>query len=309
MTPLAGLRVIDLSQRLPGPLAGMLLAELGAQVIKIEDHSFQDAFLEPQLAQIDDSFVQWYQELNAAKQIKRFDFSSPLARQMMAQELSQADIVLHALPEKLAVTLGLDTTSLATLKKPIAILQLGASQNSKTSMHDLNALAEAGMLHLHVAGQTTSPLAPPLLPIAGISFGQQVALTALALYRQAQQLGRPALSHIFLLDEILKVYRPFWTQQLRLQNRTKFLHNGKFPCYCLYRNMDGDWVAVAAVEEKFWLEFSRLLNTKLSASDRFSTEPHIFQTVADSIMARTTAELVELLEHKDICVSLIRTKP
>ncbi len=309
MKPLAGLRVLDLSQRLPGPLAGMLLADLGAEVIKVEDATYRDAFLDQGLSHFDDSFVEWYNELNAHKRLVRLDYKATESRELVRQEVLKSDILIHGLPIKMAVFLGMTQEDLEALQKPLAVLELGASQTHKTAMHDLNALAEAGFLNLHVAGQTQSPLPPPFLPIAGISFGQQIALTALALHRQAQREGKPAISKVFLYDEIVKVYRPFWTKNLREQNRTKFLHNGIYPCYALYRNKDGDWLAVAAVEEKFWREFIALFELQLQESDRFSTKPEVFQSVAQSVKARSTAELEGLLKNKDICVSLIRLRP
>jgi len=307
--PLAGLKVLDLSQRLPGPLAGMLLADLGAEVVKIEDSTFRDAFLEQGLSHFDDSFVEWYGELNGKKRLMRVDFKAAETPKLIQNEIENCDIILHGLPIKIAGPLGLSIEQLKQHSRGMAVLELGASQQHKSAMHDLNALAEAGFLNLHVAGQTQSPLAPPFLPVAGISFGQQIALTALALHRQAQQDGKPAISKVFLYDEIVKVYRPFWTQKLREQNRTKFLHNGIYPCYALYRNKDGDWLAVAAVEEKFWRKFIELLKINIQESDRFSTNPEIFRSVAQSIKALSTAELEGLLKNKDICVSLIRLNP
>ena len=306
MKPLSGLKVLDLSQRLPGPLAGMLLADLGAEVVKLENLPTPDPFLDEEMAQVDDGFLEWYQQLNGGKKIERLDFGVSASEGEIRNKLQWADIVLMGLSPRWVERFKLSHEHLLKLTKPIAILQLGASRD-KGAMHDLNALAESGLLQLHVSQSSSTVLAPPFLPIAGISFGQQIALQALALHRQAQQNQKPAISQVFLYDEILKVYRPFWTQNLKQQNRTKFLHNGKYPCYALYRTRDGNWVAVAAVESKFWQEFVQLLGLKLTVEERFSTKADVFQHVANTIEARTTAELDGLLKGKDICVSLIRS--
>ena len=307
MKPLHGLKVLDLTQRLPGPLGGMLLADLGAEVIKVEDLHYQDAFLDPKLGSIDDGFVQWYGELNGKKHLLRLEFGSTEAIEKLKQSVESADIILYSLPDKIAHQLQLRLEDLISLNKPLAIIALGASDKHKVAMHELNALAEAGFLNLHVSGEQVSPLAPPFLPVAGIAFGQQIALTALALHRQAQQLGKPTISKLFLYEEMMKVYRPFWTDKLRAENRTKFLHNGKYPCYSLYRTKDGNWIAVAAVEEKFWREFLGLFSIALGPMDRFSTDSAVFHKVAQSIAHRSTAEIEDLLKNKDICVSLIRS--
>lgn len=306
MKPLQGIKVLDFSQRLPGPLAGMLLADLGAEVIKIEDQDYQDAFLDPRLAAFDDSFIHWYRILNQKKKTLRLNFNSASIKKEVAPLLSSADVVLHGMPEKYLQKLGLSKNDLENQTRPLAVLEIGAS-SSQTSMHDLNAMASVGLLRLMLSPETPSPQAPPLLPLAGIAFGQQIALKALAQLRQAQRENKPSISQVYLYEELLEIMKPFWTQEFEQQNRTKFLHNGKYPCYCLYRLRDGNWVAVASVEEKFWLEFLKLFNIKLTAEDRFNSAPEIFQTLANAFEARTTAEVEGLLKDKNICVSLIRS--
>lgn len=307
MKPLSGLKVLDFTQRLPGPLGGHLLALLGADVTKIEDQKYQDAFLQTEQTGLIGNFQDWYHELNKEKKLTRLNFDASDIKSQISQLLSDADIILTGMPQKLAMKLGLNHASLNQIKRPLVVLEVGASKDNQGSMHDLNALAEAGFLQLHVTDNSPSPLAPPFLPVAGISFGQQIALTALAFHRQAQQEKKPIISKVYLYDEIIKVMGPLWSSNLRGQKQTKFLHNGAYPCYALYRNKDGDWLAVAAVEEKFWREFVNILNLPLSAEDRFSTSQKTFQHVVQAIQALSTAELEGLLASKEICVSLIKT--
>ncbi len=306
MKPLQGLKVLDFSQRLPGPLAGMLLANLGAEVIKIEDEEYQDAFLDPRLAAFDDSFVHWYRILNENKKTLRLSFNDNSIKQQVAELIESADVILHGMPEKYLNKLGLSKDELKIHPRPLAIIEIGASAN-QIAMHDLNAMASVGLLRLMLSPESQTPQAPPLLPLAGIAFGQQIALKALAYLRQAQRDNKPSISQVYLYEELQEIMKPFWSREFEQQNRTKFLHNGKYPCYCLYRLRDGNWVAVASVEEKFWLEFLRIFNIKLTAEDRFNSAPEIFQTLANAFEARTTAEVEGLLKDKNICVSLIRS--
>ncbi|MFP5492232.1 MAG: CoA transferase [Bacteriovoracia bacterium] len=307
MKPLSGLKVLDFTQRLPGPLGGHLLALLGADVIKVEDQKYQDAFLQTEQTGLIGNFQDWYHELNKEKKLTRLNFDASDIKSQISQLMSDADIILTGMPQKLAIKLGLDHAGLKQINRALVVLEVGASKDNQGSMHDLNALAEAGFLQLHVTDNSPSPLAPPFLPVAGISFGQQIALTALAFHRQAQQEKKPIISKVYLYDEIIKVMGPLWSSNLRGQKQTKFLHNGAYPCYALYRNKDGDWLAVAAVEEKFWREFVNILNLPLSAEDRFSTSQKTFQHVVQAIQALSTAELEGLLASKEICVSLIKT--
>lgn len=303
MKPLQ-LKVLDLSHRLPGPLAGKLLADQGAEVVKLEDQVAMDPFLEGLFAQFDDSFVDWYHALNQQKKVVRLDFKAADAKDVVRPWLEWADVVLMGLSDKLATNLGVDATGIAQLSGAKVFLSMGASRQSKTAMHDLNVLAETGLLKLHVAGQTQSPLAPPFLPVAGIAFGQQTALAALALHQQAVREKKCVISKVFMQEEIENSLAPFWPKRQRELGQTKFLHNGAYPCYCLYRTKDGDWLAVAAVEEKFWLAFSQAFQLQLE--NRFDRSSESFDLVARAVSARTTAELELLLEGKDICVSVIR---
>ncbi len=303
MKPLR-LKVLDLSHRLPGPLATKLLADLGAEVVKLEDEVAQDPFLEGLFAQFDPSFVDWYHALNQQKRVVRLDFKANDAAAQVRPWVEWADVILMGLGGKLQDRLGVRPEAVAQLAGPRVVLSMAASREGKGAMHDLNVLAETGLLALHVAGAEHSPLAPPFLPVAGISFGQQTALNLLALHQQAVVDNRCVISTVFMQEETERALGPFRPTAEGQTMRTKFLHNGAYPCYCLYRTQDGNWLAVAAVEEKFWAEFAQLFGIKLD--NRFATDPAAFAHVAQTVQARTTAELERLLENKDICVSVVR---
>lgn len=308
MKPLSGIKVLDLSHRLPGPLGAKLLADKGAEVVKLEDEQLRDPFVEGFFATFDSSFMDWYKELNTSKKVVRTDFKSANIKSVVNEWVIWADIILIGLSDKMASRLGISSEDISKLHGPKVILSMGASRTGKTAMHDLNAMAEAGLLDMHVAGQTESPLAPPFLPVAGIGFGQQIALSAVSLLFQAQASKTCIESKVFMLEEIENVFSPFWSKELRSQKRTKFLHNGAYPCYCLYKSKDGDWLAVAAVEEKFWQQFSEALKLNLRLEERFSRSPEVFKQVSTAISALSTSELDKLIVSKDICVSIIEQR-
>lgn len=305
MKTLADVRILDLSHRLPGPMATKLLSDFGAEVVKLEDEKLKDPFLEGFFATFDPSFMDWYHQLNQQKRVVRVDFKGPHAAAEIQKWCQWADIIIWGLSEKQAKEWGVDEKGLSGAK---VVLSMGASRNSKAALHDLNALAEMGFLELHLSDHSPSPCAPPFLPAAGISFGQQIALNALALFHQAKQEKRTLISKVYMLEEVQKAFSPVWSDDLRASGQTKFLHNGAYPCYALYRNKDGGWLAVAAVEEKFWREFVAVLGLNLSPEQRFSPTPEIFAVVAHAIAGHTTAEWNKLLADKDICVSLVRPK-
>ncbi len=301
---LNGIKIVDFTHRLPGPLAGKILADLGAEVIKIEDSSHKDPFLSGMFSFFDQSFENWYEELNKKKQIIRLDFKDPDSKKVIRKILESAQGLMLSLGPKLKKNLGLEDQDLNALM--LAVVELEASSTHNKAMHDLNALAITGLLSLHVAHETSPIVAPPFMPIAGIAFGQQVATELLANMIEGMKTKKFVKSVSYLHDTTNQIFHPFWSKELRKQKRTKFLHNGAYPCYCLYRTADGDYVAVAAVEEKFWQDLQDTFSIGLPLEKRFETTNEAFDQVA-GIFAKLTSDEIEIKAHnKELCLSIVR---
>ena len=133
-----------------------------------------------------------------------------------------------------------------------------ASRKVKKSMHDLNAMSLAGLLSLYVADKKEKIVAPPFLPIAGISFGHKAATDLLAAYVKSLRDSKTIFVKTYLDEATEDIYGLFWPEADRKNKRVKFLHNGLYPCYALYQTKDHKYVALAAVEEKFWQRFCEI---------------------------------------------------
>ncbi|MBC7539543.1 MAG: CoA transferase [Bacteriovorax sp.] len=303
--PLTDLKIIDFSHRLPGPLCGKILSDLGATVIKIEDHIFQDPFLSGLFAQFDPSFISWYENLNAGKNILRFDFNSPEDQKIIHELVVSADAVIMGLPPKTREKLKITDHDLS-LKKPMVVIELLASAHEKKSMHDLNALAMTGLLSLFVAGQKDKIVDPPFLPIAGISFGHKAATDLLAAFIQATKKNQTQFVKTYLDQVTKEILGIFWPESDRQQGRTKFLHNGIYPCYSLYQTRDLKYVALAAVEEKFWNRFCEVFKIKSSHDRFYNKDQSLFELISNEIHKRTTSEIESLIKDEDLCLSIIK---
>jgi alpha-methylacyl-CoA racemase len=300
------LKILDLTHRLPGPLAGKVLCDLGYDVFKIEDEKHKDPFLSGMFSDFDDSFENWYEELNKNKKIVRLDFKAPDIKSQLNEYLKDADAVMMSLSPKLKLTLGLDDESLKALKRPLAVVELEASASHKKAMHDLNALALSGFLSLHVAHTNEQIVDPPFFPVAGIAFGQQVATQILANVIAAREEKGFVKSVSYLFETAEQILTPFWSKQLQAQKRTKFLHNGAYPCYSLYRLKDGNYAALAAVEDKFWIDLISQFNIALPLENRFDRNHEAFQKVADVFAKMDASEIENATRDKELCLSIVR---
>jgi len=300
---LEGKLVIDLSHRLPGPLAGKLLAGTGAKVIKIEDKKFKDPFIQGLFAEMDNSFPVWYKHLNKDKEVLRFDFSDPNDTAKIQELCFKADAIIMAIPEKLQKKLGVDRESLNKSNGPKAIISPKASKTGAQSMHDLNALALTGLLTLHAQTHLKEDLSPPFLPIAGINFGQKMAFDLLATLLKAKEENKAVYHDCYLFESTQEVFSSFWPEELRDHNL--FLHNGLYPCYNLYQTKDGHYVVMACVEEKFWQQFCASFNFNCSLDDRFDTSGETHKKLVELFEQMDEKKVLELLGDQDICINIL----
>lgn len=288
--------LLDLGLRLPGPLAGKLFTDLGARVIKVEDENFKDPFLNGLFNQKDDHFINWYNKLNSKKEIVRFDFKGNSAKEKMHKLLSKANALIFAGPEKVGLALGISKELIEENHPHLTVINLKASEGKIKNLHDLNALAEAGLLDMHLNEKDTNIISPPFLPVSGISFGHWICTKLLA----AKVSGTPWVE-ASLQEATENVLLPFSSSK---KGAPRYLHNGKFPCYCLYKTADEKILAVAAVENKFWERFNQIFALELAPEQRFDTSEKTFKVISKKIRSLNSSQIAELLENQDICVTL-----
>lgn len=306
MKPLEGIVILDLSHRLPGPMAGKVLSDLGAEVIKVEDQKFKDPFIQGLFAEMDPSFPHWYDELNRNKRLLRIDFKGPDAKAQLADLVAKADGIIMGLPAKVRVALGVDQASLEKMNRPLCQVELFSKRNLTRGMHDLNALADTGLLKLYVEGHQEAILDPPFLPVAGISFGHKAATDLLAGLLKARSLNKALFLESYLYEATEELLSPFWPKACRANGDKRFLHNGRYPCYSMYRLKDGNYAALAAVEEKFWQRFCESTGLNIEAEKRFHFEDQsIFKQVSAIFSKLDSVQVEKLIQENDMCLSLV----
>jgi crotonobetainyl-CoA:carnitine CoA-transferase CaiB-like acyl-CoA transferase len=302
--PLSGLKIIDLTARLPGPYCGKILVDLGAEVIKIEDKEYKDPFLSHEFANFDSGFLTWYENLNSNKNILYFDLNLYEDQEKISSLISESDGIIMGIPSSTRKKLKLENKDLS-FSRPFVVVELLSSQIEKKSMHDLNALALSGLLTLYIGEQTSKIIPPPFLPIAGITFGHKAATDFLANYIKSSKLNTAIFTQTYLDEVTNNLLGIFWHKNDRLIKRTSYLHNGHYPCYSIYQTKDFHYIALAAIEDKFWNKFCEIFKLEKSLNRFHNQDELVFNAVSDCICLYSMNEIQDLVKNEDLCLTVI----
>lgn len=262
--PLAGLKVVDLTKLLPGPLATLHLAELGAEVTKVEGpaRDGQDDGMRLMLSTADDraagrpSFA--FRALNAGKRLVELDLRSAAGRDALLALARDADLLIEGFRPGVMDKLGLGWNVLHAANPKLVVCAIsGYGQHNAWSHragHDINYIAMAGVLEQTAARD--GAVAVPNFQIADLMGGTQgamVGVLAALLGAQRSGIGRHvdvSMTHEVHRHHVLARFTLEATGRTPAPGRD--LLSGGAPCYAAYRCADGRWMAVGALEAKFW---------------------------------------------------------
>jgi alpha-methylacyl-CoA racemase len=194
MQPLAGIKVIDFSTLLPGPLASLILLEAGAEVIRIERPGLSDELrdYEPRFGAASAAFAL----LNRGKRSIALDLKAKRATERLMPILCAADVLIEQFRPGVMARLGLGYEAIEAINPRLIYCSItGYGQSgpkAQSAGHDLNYMAETGLLHL-AAGADGAPVVPPAL-IADIAGGSYPAALNILLALRATLPGAAATS-------------------------------------------------------------------------------------------------------------------
>jgi alpha-methylacyl-CoA racemase len=298
--PLAGIRVLDLSRLLPGPYCSLLLADLGADVIKIETPTAGDY---ARMAPAELGFGGIFDAVNRGKRSLAVNYRLPRGRDVVLRLAANADVFLEASRPGQMTRRGLGPDDVHAVAPGIVYCSLsGYGQTGPyrdRPGHDLDYLALSGLLSL--MGPRGARPTPPGLQVADIAGGTLAALEIVAaLVRQAQT-GAGATLDVAVLDAIVSWLAPLGAGIARAASDGGPL-GGTFPCYTVYQAGDGVWLAVGALEPQFWVSFCRGLGREDLVPRQY--DPTAIGVVAGCLSARAADEWLELLDD-DACVARV----
>lgn len=307
--PLAGLRVLDFSTLLPGPMCTLLLAEAGADVIKIERPGQGDEMrtYTPRLGADSVNFAL----LNRGKRSITLDLKQPDDLAAALELIDSADILVEQFRAGVMERLGLGAAQLRQRNPRLIYCSItGYGQSgplASVAGHDLNYLAETGMLGLST-GVDGAPGLPQAL-IADLAGGAYPAVMNILLaLRHRDVSGEGSTLDIAMTDNLFPLM--YWglgdgfsTDSWPQPGAERV--TGGTPRYQVYRTADQRWLAVAPLEQKFWVKFLQILGATELLDD--SQDPAgVRAQVAQRIAAHPAAHWEAQFQGHDVCVSVVR---
>lgn len=302
---LQGIRVLDLSQYIPGPFATQILADLGAEVLKVEPPSGDP--MRSFMLLDDDGLSPLYKQINAGKQLLELDLKSPDDHLLFQQLVAKADVLLESYRPGVMERLGLGRERLQQLNPRLIHCALsGFGQSGPARLragHDLTYLAMSGSLGVSGTAETPAMAFSPVADHAGAMLATTAILAALL--RRASS-NRGAYLDLSLFEAAL-----FW-QSIGLTAaqrpgqalaRGRDLLTGGAACYQIYRTADDRFVALAPIEEKFWAAFCQAVEHPEWIARQFEAMPQtgLIAEVQALFAGRSLAQWQQRLAEIDCC--------
>jgi len=313
MKPLDGIRVIDLSRLLPGPYATMLLADLGAEVIKIETPGLGDymRFIPPfiEVGTTGESVGAAFLMVNRNKKSVALNFRNARGKEILMRLARDADVVLETFRPGQVDKWGIGYAALRAVNPRLVYCSLSGYGQSgpyrDRAGHDLNYIALNGLLAAN--GAAGGPPIPPAVQIADLSGGMLATISILAALIGRGATGAGQYLDVSLFDGALS-----WAGTViggtyaasRKTERGKMQLNGGIPCYNVYETKDGQYITISAIEPHFWSAFCKAVEREdLNARQQeYAAVPE----VAAIIKARTLDEWLALFQTLDACIEPVR---
>lgn len=310
MTPLSSLKVLDFSGLLPGPYASMMLADLGAEVLRVESPTRPDLVRE--IHPFDnngESAVHGF--LNRSKRAIALDLKKPEAKTIIERLIKKYDIVLEQFRPGVMDRLGLGYEALKAVNPRLIYCSLtGYGQTGPyrdRAGHDMNYIATSGIAS-YSAGEDGRPvlLGTQLADLAGGSLHSVIGILAAAIHRDAtgegQQIDVSMTDATFALNAI---YGPaYLVGNVDPEPGRMMLNGGCF--YDHYETKDGRYFSVGSLEPQFRKRLCQAIGRPdlygLSLSAAHADEKAFKAAVAEAFLARTYAEWLEVFRDADACV-------
>ncbi|QNE17138.1 CoA transferase [Kribbella qitaiheensis] len=298
MGPLSGVKVVELAGIGPAPFACMMLAELGAEVLRIDRPGGGLALGPPEL-----------ELLNRGRRSVALNLKNPDAVRAVLELIAGADVLVEGFRPGVAERLGLGPEECQAVNPKLVYARMtGWGQDgplAQSAGHDIDYLGLSGALH--AIGRAGGPPQVPVNLLGDFAGGSlYLVVGVLAAILDARGSGRGQVIDAAIVDGAAHLTTVLlgamasgnWKQE----RGTNLLDTGA-PFYDVYETSDGEYMSVGAIEPQFYDELIRLLG--ITVPDRYDLAnwPELHKTLVETFALRTQAEWTEVFDGTDACVS------
>jgi crotonobetainyl-CoA:carnitine CoA-transferase CaiB-like acyl-CoA transferase len=316
MRPLEGIKVLDLTRLLPGPYGTMFLADLGAEVIKIEEPEQGD-------------YARWYSPhinnvgsrhllLNRNKKSVTLNLKKPEGRSILLKLVENgADVLIEQFRPGVMDRLGVGYKDLEKANPRLVYCSLtGFGQDGPyrdVAGHDINYIGIGGILGL-TGHQGGAPAIPGIQIADLVAGGLYAVLGILTALMAREKIGRGQFVDISMLDGVVSLVPDaaalYFAEGEPPRMGERRLRGG-LPQYQTYCTKDGKYLAVGALEDKFWANLARALGRPEWADqvpkEKEARTAEIKEEMSLIFLTRTREEWLDLLMKIDTCVTAVHS--
>jgi crotonobetainyl-CoA:carnitine CoA-transferase CaiB-like acyl-CoA transferase len=320
--PLEGITVLDLTRLAPGPYCTMILADLGADVIKIEEpgpptgrraeQAGSLSTVSPPRYGIDRHAPHW--ALNRNKKTIGLNLKHDEARQIFYQLAERADVVVEEFRPGVAKRLGIDYDTLRQRNPRLiycAVTGYGQSGPYKDLVgHDINYISMAGCLGM-IGEKGGAPVIPHNIIADFAGGGMHGAIGVLAALMARERTGRGQFVDIAMTDGVYSLLVSHLSTYFAtgiVPRRGETLLDGGAHYYNIYETQDGKWLSIGSIEPWFYANLCKALGREDLLPCEFveAEQREILQrTLSDIFKTKTRDEWFDILTRNDICVGKV----
>lgn len=310
MQPLSGVTILDLTRLLPGGFCTLILADLGADVIKIEEPGRGDYLRDFEPLGATQSVL--FTALNRGKRSLTLHLKTPAGRAILLDLARRADVLIESYRPGVLARLGLDYETLQAANPRLIVCSIsGYGQRGPLRDrvgHDLNYLGYAGALPLFAPRGGGAPIVPGI-QIADIGGGALPAVIGiLAALLERARTGRGQILDIAMTDGVLRWLALYAAQQWATgaaPSGGRGPLSGGYACYSVYATADARALTVAAVEPRFWANLCRMLDREQFIPLQYTSWPdqqRIFADLGALFATRTLDQWLAFFGDAEVCV-------
>jgi alpha-methylacyl-CoA racemase len=305
MGPLAGVRIIEMAGIGPGPFCGMMLSDMGAEVIRVDRKSAVDLGVE---------MPRQFNVLNRGRRSIALDLKTPEGIAAVKRIATKCDALIEGFRPGVMERLGLGPDELLRCNSRLVYGRItGWGQTGPVASaagHDINYISLTGMLH---AIGRSGPPSPPLNLVGDFGGGAMyLAFGVVCALLEARSSGKGQVIDAAMVDGAASLGAAIFGLRgagLWNENRADNILDSGAPWYDVYETADGKYISIGAIEERFFnllLEKLDLRAPELRNRDR-SNWPRLRAVLTDAFRTRTRSDWCKLMEGSDICFAPVLT--